>query len=197
MDNLVEKISIHLGTVTTDGDPKSWWADRRLRNNEIIELQQFWIRIFLWNIFNFFSKIEVSDEILKCFWIHSTESYPWCNVPGAPSPCFPKNGQLPVAEKHRWLPIPVKSMRTAVSCICSPCLGSYWQQKSCNKNTRSNSQSLFQIRSWPKVFQRIWKSNDFTFMESIWLAAKVTNIFDFVKTCSTVPNRKAHGTRWV
>ena len=49
MDNLVEKISIHLGTVTTDGDPKSWWADRRLRNNEIIELQQFWIR-------NFFSK---------------------------------------------------------------------------------------------------------------------------------------------
>ena len=42
MDNLVEKISIHFGTVTTD--PKSWWADRRLRNNEIIELQQFWIR---------------------------------------------------------------------------------------------------------------------------------------------------------
>ena len=40
MDNLVEKIEIHFGTVTTDGDPKSWWADRRLRNKEIIELQK-------------------------------------------------------------------------------------------------------------------------------------------------------------
>ena len=56
MDNLVEKISIHLGTVTTDGDPKSWWADRRLRNNEIIELQQFWIRNFFHKNFNFLYK---------------------------------------------------------------------------------------------------------------------------------------------
>ena len=66
MDNLVEKISIHLGTVTTDGDPKSWWADRRLRNNEIIELQQFWIRNFFHKNFIFFTKV-VSDKILKCF----------------------------------------------------------------------------------------------------------------------------------
>ena len=44
MNNLVEKISIHLVTVITDD--KSWWADRQLRNNEIIELQQFWIQNF-------------------------------------------------------------------------------------------------------------------------------------------------------
>lgn len=59
MDNLVEKISIHLGTVTTDGDPKSWWADRRLRNSEIIELQQFWIR----KISIFHDYIQKSDKL--------------------------------------------------------------------------------------------------------------------------------------
>jgi len=63
MDNLVEKISIHLGTVTTDGDPKSWCANRRLRNNEIIELQQFWIRNFFHkNLNSFYTKKVVSDK---------------------------------------------------------------------------------------------------------------------------------------
>ena len=44
MNTLVEKISISNGT--TDGDAKSWWAERRLLNNQIIELQQFWTRNF-------------------------------------------------------------------------------------------------------------------------------------------------------
>ena len=67
MDTLVEKISIHLGTVTTDGDPKSWWADRRLRNNEIIELQQFWIRNFFFEKLLLFFRCFLRYDILRSF----------------------------------------------------------------------------------------------------------------------------------
>ena len=44
MDNLVEKISIHLSTVSTGQE--SWWADRCLHNSEIFEFEQFWISNF-------------------------------------------------------------------------------------------------------------------------------------------------------
>ena len=36
MDQVIDKIAQHLGS--QDTDPRRWWAARRERNNEIIEL---------------------------------------------------------------------------------------------------------------------------------------------------------------